>query len=175
MEAKSLSRNFYNFFMSEGKMPWFDSNGKSVPPYIIGIAGGSASGKTSVSQRIIKQLGVPWVALICMDSFYKCLNPEEIEKAHRSEYNFDHPDSFDQELLYNTLSNVKKGNKVDIPVYDFTTHSRLQETQQMYGANVIIFEGIFALYDKRICDLMDLKLFVDTDADVCLARRCNNL
>ena len=108
-----------------------------------------------------------------MDSFYKSLTREQIDKAHKSEYNFDHPDSFDQELLYSTLLKVKQGIKVDIPVYDFTSHSRLPKTESLYGANVIIFEGIFSLYDKRICELMDLKLFVDTDADVCLVRRCN--
>ncbi|KAI8897566.1 uridine-cytidine kinase-like 1-like protein [Globomyces pollinis-pini] len=156
---------------ASGRLPWFDVNGNPIPPYIIGIAGGTASGKTSVSERIIKQLGVPWVALLCMDSFYKSLTKDQSDAAFRNEYNFDHPDAFDHDVLYETLLNLKKGIKVDIPIYDFSLHARLDETTSIYGANVIIFEGIFALYDKRVRDLMDLKLFVDTDADVRLSRR----
>ncbi|KAJ3038308.1 Uridine-cytidine kinase-like 1 [Rhizophlyctis rosea] len=81
-------------------------------------------------------------------------------------------DSFDYDLLFQTLQSLKKGNKVDVPIYDFVTHSRLNKTKTVYGANVVIFEGIFALYDKRVRDIMDMKLFVDTDADIRLARRC---
>jgi uridine kinase len=154
-----------------GKLPWFDINGKPVAPYIIGITGGSASGKTSVSQRIISQLGIPWVLLLSMDSFYKSLTKEQIDAAHRSEYNFDHPDAFDVDKMIETLLNLRAGVKVDVPVYDFATHSRLDVTTPMYGANVIVFEGLFTLYDKRVRDLLDLKIFVDTDADVRLARR----
>jgi uridine kinase len=149
----------------------FDASGKPLPPYIIGIGGGSASGKTSVSEQIIKDLGVPWVALLSMDSFYNSLTPEQIEAAHQSNFNFDHPDAFSFDLLYKCLLDIKKGIKVEVPVYDFATHSRLDRTEPLYGANVVLFEGIFALYDKRVRDLMDLKLFVDTDADVRLSRR----
>ncbi|KAH6565553.1 hypothetical protein BASA50_002294 [Batrachochytrium salamandrivorans] len=154
-----------------GRFPWFDVTGHATKPYIIGIAGGSASGKTSVSQRIIKQLKVPWVVLICMDSFYKSLSPEEIESAHRSEHDFDHPDAFDHDLLFETLTNLKKGIKVDVPIYDFATHSRLKKTTSIYGANVIIFEGILSLHDQRVRDVMDLKIFVDADDDIRLSRR----
>ncbi|RKO85729.1 uridine kinase family-domain-containing protein, partial [Blyttiomyces helicus] len=132
---------------------------------------GSASGKTSVSARIIRNLGVPWVVLLSMDSFYNSLTEEQIAAAHRNEYNFDHPTSFDYGALFHVLHNLKKGNKVEVPIYDFATHSRLKKTTTVYGANVIIFEGIFALYDPRVRDLMDMKLFVDTDADIRLARR----
>ncbi|KAJ3053899.1 Uridine-cytidine kinase-like 1 [Rhizophlyctis rosea] len=157
--------------MSAGRFPWYNREGKPIEPFVIGIAGGSASGKTSVSKRIIKNLGVPWVVLLSMDSFYKSLTPEQIAAAYRNEHNFDHPNSFDYELLHQTLLNLKKGVKVEVPIYDFVTHSRLDKTKTVYGANVVIFEGIFALYDKQVRDLMDMKLFVDTDADVCLARR----
>jgi uridine kinase len=75
----------------QGKLPWFTLDGQLLPPYIIGIAGGSASGKTSVSQRIIRELNVPWVSLLSMDSFYNPLSPEQIQAAHRNEFNFDHP------------------------------------------------------------------------------------
>ncbi|KAJ3329062.1 Uridine-cytidine kinase-like 1 [Blyttiomyces sp. JEL0837] len=157
--------------LSQGRFPWYTVDGKPREPYIIGIGGGSASGKTSVSHRIIRQLGVPWVVLLQMDSFYKSLTKEQIEQAYQNNYDFDHPNAFDFDVLYETLLNLKKGIKVDVPVYDFATHSRLNKTTPVYGANVIIFEGIFALYDSKVRDLMDLKLFVDTDADVRLARR----
>jgi uridine kinase len=110
-----------------------------------------------------------------MDSFYNALNQDQIKSAHKNNFNFDHPDAFDFDLLLVTLENLKKGHQVDIPVYDFATHSRLLKTEQVYGASVIIFEGIFALFDKRVRDLMDMKIFVDTDADVCLGRRLKRL
>ncbi|KAI8911227.1 uridine-cytidine kinase-like 1-like protein [Powellomyces hirtus] len=158
-------------FLSSGRFPWYDIEGKPVQPFIIGMAGGSASGKTSVSNRIIRNLGVPWVYLLSMDSFYKPLNAEQSAAARRNEYDFDHPDAFDYGALFQTLLNLKKGVKVDVPIYDFSTHNRLDKSQTVYGANIVVFEGIFALYDKAVRDLMDLKIFVDTDADVRLARR----
>lgn len=161
-QSKSLNR---------GRMPWYSSSGDSIRPYIIGIAGGSASGKTSVAQRIIQQLGVPWVVSLSMDSFYKSLTKEQIAKANRNEHNFDHPDSFDYELLFEVLDKLKMGIKVEIPVYDFATHSRLDKTESVYGASVILFEGILALYDKKVREILDLKLFVESDADIRLARR----
>ncbi|KAJ1565430.1 Uridine-cytidine kinase-like 1, partial [Cladochytrium tenue] len=157
--------------LARGRFPWFSLDGKPCQPYIIGIGGGSASGKTSVSHRIIQQLGVPWVVLLQMDSFYKSLTKEQIAEAFKNNYDFDHPNAFDFDILYDTLLKLKQGIKVDVPVYDFTTHSRLAKTTPIYGANVVIFEGIFALYDPQVRSLMDLKLFVDTDADVRLARR----
>ncbi|CAI2167877.1 13122_t:CDS:10 [Funneliformis geosporum] len=132
---------------------------------------GSASGKTSVSVRIIENLNVPWVVLLSMDSFYKVLNPKDKVDALNNNFNFDHPDAFDFDILFDTLKNMKEGKKVDVPIYDFVTHARLPQTISLYGANVIIFEGIFALYDQRILDLMDLKVFVDTDSDIRLIRR----
>lgn len=141
------------------------------PVFIIGMAGGSASGKTSVSECIIKNLNLPSVVLISMDSFYKNLSPEASAKAFANEYNFDHPDAFEFPLLYSTLLKLKKGEPVDIPVYSFTTHSRTEETTGIHGAQVVIFEGILALYDHSVLSLMDMKIFVDTDADVRLSRR----
>lgn len=157
--------------IENGKLPWFDAKGKSKAPFMIAIAGGTASGKTSVSERIIKNLNVPWVSLLCMDSYYNPLNPEDIEKAHQNAFNFDHPDAFDHTMLFETLLSLKRGEKVEVPQYDFASHSRLSTTVSVYGASVVIFEGMFALYDKRIRDMMDIKIFVDTDADVRLGRR----
>ncbi|EPZ34164.1 uridine kinase [Rozella allomycis CSF55] len=160
------------FIPRSGRPPWYTSDGSSIrDAFLIGIAGGSASGKTSVSNRIIREMNVPWVVIISMDSFYKNLNQEARERAARNEYNFDHPDAFDFDLLHEKLSKLKQGLIVDIPMYDFTTHSRLTTTQKIYGASVIIFEGIFALYDKKVFEMMDVRIFVDTDDDVRLARR----
>ncbi|RUS26565.1 hypothetical protein BC938DRAFT_470597 [Jimgerdemannia flammicorona] len=133
--------------------------------------GGSASGKTSVSERIIKNLNIPWVVIVSMDSYYKVLTPEEKVQARANNHNFDHPSAFDHDILFEALAKLKKGKSVEIPIYNFATHSRETKTKTIYGANVIIFEGIFALYDKKIMELMDLKIFVDTDADIRLARR----
>eukprot|EP00833_Pecoramyces_ruminatium_P004540 jgi/Orpsp1_1/1178572/evm.model.c7180000065895.1 len=164
--SKSLSKEIYS-----GRAPWYNFQGETIPIYIIGITGGSASGKTTVSERIIQELDVPWVVLLSMDSFYKVLSPEEHKLAEESNYNFDHPDSFDIDLLIETLKKLKKGIAVDIPIYDFKTHSRLKETRHIYGANIIVFEGIFALYFEEVRKLMDLMLFIDTDSDIRLARR----
>ncbi|KAJ1924683.1 Uridine kinase [Tieghemiomyces parasiticus] len=120
---------------------------------------------------IIKSLNVPWVVILSMDSFYKPLTPEQSAAAFRNEHDFDHPNSFDYDLLYETLLALKQGKKVDIPIYDFKTHSRTDKTQTVYGANVVIFEGIFGLYDPAVLSLMDMKVFVDADGDVRLARR----
>ncbi|KJE92953.1 uridine cytidine kinase [Capsaspora owczarzaki ATCC 30864] len=156
---------------THGRPPWYNVDGQLKEAFVIGIAGGSASGKTTVAQMIIKELGVPWVVLLSMDSFYKALTPAEIERAHQCEYNFDHPNAFDVDLLVTTLKKLKEGKNVDIPVYDFNTHSRLPNTHTMYGANVIVFEGILAFCRKDLRDLMDMKVFVDTDSDIRLARR----
>lgn len=136
-----------------------------------GINGGSASGKTTVAQKIIESLDVPWVTLLSMDCFYKILNEKEHHQAERNEYNFDHPDSFDIELMVDVLRKLKEGRKVEVPVYNFVTHARETSTKTMYGANVIIFEGILVFHSAEILDMLDMKVYVDTDADVRLARR----
>lgn len=100
---------------------WFVSN-------LLGICGGSASGKTTVAEKIIESLGVPWVTLLSMDSFYKVLNEKQHEIADRNEYNFDHPDAFDFELLWVTLQRLKEGRKVEVPIYNFLSHSRESRT-----------------------------------------------
>uniref|UniRef100_A0A8B9EBC7 Uridine-cytidine kinase n=1 Tax=Anser cygnoides TaxID=8845 RepID=A0A8B9EBC7_ANSCY len=136
-----------------------------------GLCGGSASGKTTVATRIIEALDVPWVVLLSMDSFYKVLDEGQQALAARSDYNFDHPDAFDFELLVNVLRKLKKGKSVKVPVYDFTTHSRRREWKTVYGANVIVFEGILAFANKELLKLLDMKVFVDTDSDIRLVRR----
>ncbi|KJH48475.1 uridine kinase [Dictyocaulus viviparus] len=169
---------------TKGRPPWYDRMGNTLKqPYLIGISGGcsvtvldrfsSASGKTTVAEKIIEKLEIPWVTILSMDSFYKILNEEECALAAKSNYNFDHPNAFDFDLLREVLSRLREGKSCEVPVYDFTTHSRDSNPKVMYGADVLIFEGILAFYRPDINDMMDMKVFVDTDADVRLARRLN--
>lgn len=140
-------------------------------PYIIGIAGNSGSGKTSISQKIIQDINQPWTVLLSFDNFYQPLTLEQSKLAFANNYDFDCPDSLDFDLLVETIGNLKKGGKTTIPVYSFTSHNRTSKTNTIYGANVIIVEGLYALHDQRLLDMMDLKIYVDTDLDICLARR----
>ncbi|KAI5094342.1 uridine-cytidine kinase-like 1 isoform X1 [Silurus meridionalis] len=155
-----------------GRPPWYNVTGTTFKEaFVIGLCGGSASGKTTVANKIIEALDVPWVVLLSMDSFYKVLSKEEQELAARNEYNFDHPDAFDFELLITVLRKLKKGKSIKVPVYDFTTHGRRKEWKTVYGANVVIFEGILAFANKELLKLLDMKVFVDTDSDIRLVRR----
>lgn len=140
-------------------------------PYIIGIAGNSGSGKTSISQKIIQDINQPWTVLLSFDNFYQPLTLEQSKLAFANNYDFDCPDSLDFDLLVETIGNLKKGGKTIIPVYSFTSHNRTSKTNTIYGANVIIVEGLYALHDQQLLDMMDLKIYVDTDLDICLARR----
>ncbi|XP_020623460.1 uridine-cytidine kinase-like 1 [Orbicella faveolata] len=154
-----------------GRPPWYNVHGQLKEPFVIGLCGGSASGKTTVANKIIEQLGVPWVSMLSLDSFYKVLTLEQHKAALRNEYNFDHPDSFDADLAASVLKKLKEGKSVQVPIYDFKTHSRLDQKNDLYGANVIIFEGIMAFAYKDLRNLMDMKVFVDADPDIRLARR----
>ncbi|ODQ68508.1 uridine kinase [Nadsonia fulvescens var. elongata DSM 6958] len=143
-------------------------------PYIIGIAGCSGSGKTSVSSKIIKKINVPWTVLLSMDNFYAPLSEADRAKAFNSEYDFDRPEAFDWDHFVKCVKDLKEGSKrVEIPVYSFEKHDRTDKVLSIYGANVIILEGIYVLHDPRILELLDMKIFVDTDLDICLARRLN--
>ncbi|TRZ02573.1 hypothetical protein DNTS_018278, partial [Danionella cerebrum] len=155
-----------------GRPPWYNEHGAQFKEaFVIGLCGGSASGKTTVANKIIEALDVPWVVLLSMDSFYKVLSSEEQALATSNDYNFDHPAAFDFELLVTTLRKLKQGKSVKIPVYDFTTHGRQKDWKNVYGASVIIFEGILSFADKELLQLMDMKIFVDTDSDIRLVRR----
>ncbi|XP_050834415.1 uridine-cytidine kinase-like 1 isoform X3 [Serinus canaria] len=167
-----LLRTSKRTIYTAGRPPWYTETGAPVDEaFVIGLCGGSASGKTTVATRIIEALDVPWVVLLSMDSFYKVLDEGQQALAARSDYNFDHPDAFDFELLVNVLRKLKKGKSVKVPVYDFTTHSRRREWKTVYGANVIVFEGILAFANKELLKLLDMKVFVDTDSDIRLVRR----
>jgi len=138
-------------------------------PFIIGVAGGTASGKTSVCELIHKQLNNQRIVIISQDSFYRPLSQSDLARVH--EYNFDHPNAFDFDLLNQVFKDLRDGKPVNIPTYDFKTHSRTKEVTSIYGADVILFEGILAFYNEGLRSLMDMKLFVDTDPDERLSRR----
>ncbi|XP_022883924.1 uridine kinase-like protein 1, chloroplastic isoform X1 [Olea europaea var. sylvestris] len=139
-------------------------------PFVIGVSGGTASGKTTVCDMIIQQLHDHRVVLVNQDSFYRGLTPEELQRVH--EYNFDHPDAFDTEQLLECVNELKNGHSVHVPMYDFKTHQRSSNSfRQVNASDVIILEGILVFHDQRVRNLMNMKIFVDTDADVRLARR----
>ncbi|XP_050323658.1 uridine-cytidine kinase-like 1 isoform X1 [Bactrocera neohumeralis] len=169
--AECIIRANNRTIYTAGRPPWYNCAGQQVEPFVIGVCGGSASGKTTVAQKIIESLSVPWVTLLSMDCFYKILTEKQHEQALLNEYNFDHPDAFDIDLLVEVLTKLKEGRMVEVPIYNFVTHSRESKTKTMYGANVIIFEGILAFHSPEILKLLDMKVFVDTDADIRLARR----
>jgi len=139
-------------------------------PFVIGVSGGTASGKTTVCDMIIQQLHDHRVVLVNQDSFYRGLNAEELERVQ--EYNFDHPDAFDTEQLLKCMEKLGNGQSVQVPIYDFKTHQRRTDTfRQVNASDVIILEGILIFHDQRVRNLMNMKIFVDTDPDVRLARR----
>ncbi|XP_008299800.1 uridine-cytidine kinase-like 1 isoform X5 [Stegastes partitus] len=167
-----LLRTSKRTIYTAGRPPWYNEHGtQSKEAFVIGLCGGSASGKTTVARKIIEALDVPWVVLLSMDSFYKVLSQDQQIRAASNDYNFDHPDAFDFDLLTHTLRKLKQGKSVKIPVYDFTTHGRQKEWKTVYGASVIIFEGIMSFADKELLQLLDMKIFVDTDSDIRLVRR----
>ncbi|XP_040338619.1 uridine-cytidine kinase 1 isoform X2 [Herpailurus yagouaroundi] len=147
-------------------------------PFLIGVSGGTASGKSTVCEKIMELLGQNEVdhrqrklVILSQDRFYKVLTAEQKAKALKGQYNFDHPDAFDNDLMHRTLKNIVEGKTVEVPTYDFVTHSRLPETTVVYPADVVLFEGILVFYSQEVRDMFHLRLFVDTDSDVRLSRR----
>ncbi|HET7707194.1 MAG TPA: uridine kinase [Thermoanaerobaculia bacterium] len=138
-------------------------------PIILGIAGGTGSGKTTVARSIYDRVGRDRIEWISHDSYYRnfdALTPEE-----RHKINFDHPDSLETELMVRHLDALSKGSSVEVPVYDFTTHARRTETQRVEPRKVIIVEGILVLAEPDLRKRIDIKLFVDTPADIRFMRR----
>nr|XP_014345850.1 PREDICTED: uridine-cytidine kinase-like 1 [Latimeria chalumnae] len=155
-----LLRTSKRTIYTAGRPPWYNETGTPFKEaFVIGLCGGSASGKTTVANKIIEALDVPWVVLLSMDSFYKVLSKEQQELAAQNEYNFDHPDALDFELLISILRKLKKGKSVKVPVYDFSTHSRRKDWKIVYGANVVIFEGILAFANKELMKVLGLCIF----------------
>lgn len=137
-------------------------------PILIGIAGGTASGKTSVAKEIFNVFG-GHVVIIAQDAYYKDLVHVPFDK--RIDFNFDHPEAFDNDLLIRHLQEALRGKPVAIPTYDHKTHTRRKETLLIEPHKVILLEGILILENQGLRDLMDIKVYIDTDADVRLIRR----
>ena len=136
---------------------------------IIGIAGGSDSGKTTLAYRLKERFGEDEVRLISHDSYYK--RHDELPFAERCKLNYDHPDAFDNDLLIQHLKELKAGRAIDCPVYDYANHNRSSEVQHIEPAPVLIVEGILPLAEPELCSLFDYKIYVDTDADERILRR----
>ena len=136
---------------------------------VIGMAGGSGSGKTTIADRVLNGIGRDRVLLVEHDSYYR--DRPELSAEQRAKINYDHPNSLETELLVVHVESLLKGQKVAKPKYDFGVHARLQETVDVDPRRVIILEGILVLAEESLRELMDLKIYVDTDADLRLARR----
>lgn len=138
-------------------------------PLVIGIAGGSGSGKTTVAQEILKRVGADKIAYLQHDSYYKDLTG--LPPTQRAEINFDHPNSLDNELLIQHIASLRDFLPVSVPIYDFATDRRTGETFSVQPKNVILVEGILIFVEPELRKLFDVKIFVDTDADIRLIRR----
>ena len=137
---------------------------------IIGIAGGSGSGKTTLTNQIASQF-TEQVTIIKHDNYYKA--HDDMDYDERSRLNYDHPNAFETDLMIKHLKALKQGESIECPVYDFTVHNRSKDTITIIPNKVIIVEGILIFENKELCDLMDLRIFVDTDADLRFIRRIN--
>ena len=138
-------------------------------PLVIGIAGGSGSGKTTVAQTILQRVGQDRIAFLQHDSYYKDLRG--LPPAQRNEFNFDHPNSLETELLIRHITALRDGKSVEVPIYDFSTDSRTAQSFTVQPRNVILVEGILIFTEPALRKVFDIKIFVDTDADLRFIRR----
>jgi uridine kinase len=140
-----------------------------MKPIIIGVAGGTASGKTTVSDAILDRVGRDRIVYIQHDSYYRDLSHMPLEE--RRKLNVDHPDALETALLVSHLRRLQAGDVINVPVYDFATYQRRDETREVEPRRVILVEGILIFADKELREMMDIKLYVDTDADLRFIRR----
>ena len=140
-----------------------------LTPLVIGIAGGSGSGKTTVAQTILQRVGPDRISFLQHDAYYKDLSG--LPPIQRAEVNFDHPNSLENELLISHIEQLKKGAAVEVPIYDFSTHSRTDRTFTVKPRSVILVEGILIFAEASLRELFDVKIFVDTDPDLRFIRR----
>jgi uridine kinase len=138
-------------------------------PFLIGVAGGSGSGKTTVAERLAGLIGEPSLALLRLDAYY--CDSGHLPFEERAAINYDHPDAFDWELLVEHVDALASGEAVEVPVYDFATYERSGERTRLAPARVVVVEGILVLYEPELRERFDLRVFVDTDADVRFIRR----
>ncbi len=136
---------------------------------IIGICGGTGSGKTTIARAIFDTIGPEKVVLVEQDSYYRNLSDMPLDERHQA--NFDHPDSIDSDMLVNHLIRLKQGLSVEMPLYDFVTHTRSDRIDIIEPKPVVIVEGILIFAESRVLDLMDVRIFVDTPDDIRLTRR----
>ncbi len=136
---------------------------------IIGICGGTGSGKTTIARSIVESVGKESVILVEQDSYYRNLGDMPLDE--RRQANFDHPDSIDSDLLVNHLKRLKAGDSIEMPIYDFKTHTRGTATERIEPKPVVIVEGILIFAEARILDLLDVRVFVDTPDDIRFIRR----
>ena len=142
---------------------------RRTTPLVIGIAGGSGSGKTTVAQEILQRVGPDRIAFLQHDSYYKDLSG--LPPTQRAEVNFDHPNSLETELLTEHIATLRDGRPVEVPIYDFSTHSRTTQTFTVQPRRVILVEGILIFTEAALREMFDVKIFVDTDSDLRLIRR----
>ena len=140
-----------------------------MEPVVVGVAGGTGSGKTTVATEILRRAGTDHISFIQHDAYYKDLS--DLPMAQRAMQNFDHPDALDNALLISHLQELKAGRPIELPVYDFTTHSRTSRTVTVEPFPVILVEGILIFADEELRQLMDVRIYVDTDADIRFIRR----
>jgi uridine kinase len=138
-------------------------------PLVIAIAGGSGSGKTTVAQVILQRVGPDRISFLQHDAYYNDLSG--LPPVQRAEVNFDHPNSLESELLIQHIKQLKNGQPVEVPIYNFATHSRTERTYTVQARGVILVEGILLFAEPALRDLFDVKLFVDTDSDIRFIRR----
>ncbi len=138
-------------------------------PILIGITGGTGSGKSTVAKEICSKFSEDYIAMIEQDSYYK--DQSHLSMEERVKTNYDHPDAFDNELLISHLKSLLEGKDIEKPIYDFSVHTRKEETVKVEPRDIIILEGILVLSDQEIRNLLDIKIYVDTDADVRIIRR----
>lgn len=138
-------------------------------PIVIGVCGGTGSGKTTVVQVILERVGAERIAYIQHDSYYR--DQSHLPLEERARVNYDHPDSLETELLVKHVRQLLAGQAVEVPVYDFTTHTRTKRTHRVEPRRVILVEGILIFAEPELRDLMDVKIYVDTDADIRFIRR----
>lgn len=157
--------------VSEQAQHWLSSDKKEflMDTILIGIAGGTGSGKTTLADKLVESFGRDEVSILRHDNYYK--RHDDIPFEERAKLNYDHPDAFDTDLLCQHILELKAGKSIEMPVYDYAMHNRSDKTILVHPAPVIVLAGILLFVEKDLCDLMDIKVFVDTDADVRILRR----
>ena len=138
-------------------------------PFIIGVAGGSGSGKTTVTRQVLAEIGPNMVSVVIQDYYY--CDQSHLSMEERLKTNYDHPRAFDWPLLIEQVEALRNGHAIEMPVYDFANHTRSSQTITVQPAPVIVIEGLFPLYNATLREMMSLKIFVDTDSDVRFIRR----